>query len=785
MRRTTARWSVFQLYQFQATPPRAEGPPPAKAPQRMNLSKESQFVDPVENDFPLRIRGGEPRPDVPEDQYVDQTFAINTAIPQFHELQPWSSRAPENSFRFRPYPEFDETGRRMITALRNETRSPGSFKEAYLSKMKGKRAPAVPSAASVMQRELLCRRGTPYVDAIDRQRDVGRVTPATPKVPASAEASQGPFPYEWNAEDWYEYEVASVRMLRFKTENLDAPSARASEVTYKLVLGAPWEHHMAPFANDVAGFVADIGRQFLEEKLAAVRATLHAYESANGVDDELRRAFNLGSEQYSDEEIAEFAMRDLKQLEIDCVRTLSLINATQADFVDRSDASATWPVVETIEPWRRMVEFWSSHNDTTFNQAEMSTRKYEFRRFFRVVVIKMPFVSAEFERRLYDIRHWLHRRGSVEFQTVHKKSLIYDAARFPVEHDPANPPSHLDHSMYSFALDWQQAPADFARTIAAREGDSFESLASRLGCSSRAVRAANPHVHEITAGMTITLPRSRAALELATPAVPPAVVQLSADMKTWEAAAEAIGVTVEELQHANPNAVATYEDGFTVAELRVPHNYGGPSASEFAAVERTLVTDTFASVAKRLGTSEASLRAANPGVESPASVEAVQVPSDATRRRRLRHSLSRSEFDTAELFPSLIAERDQRQLPGELPSRPEVADEFPDEFPDERYPRQPKDLRGSDSWVAYTAAYLDRELSVTAEPGASYAVHPAWPSQPLPGSRQQTPFEEDQTWMLARTPMQQHEIFNPEGHLQDLPHINNEQFEVSLRRQAP
>ena len=655
--------------------------------------------DPVNDAFPVTIRGGDTRPDVPNDQWVDQSFAINTTTPFNHDLKPWSSSAPENAYRFRPHDDFDKVGRRMVEQLRRHERGTASFKDAHLSKMKGDRRPTAPSKCALMDRALQQHhRGIAHVSAEAEQRDAGRLE----QPPAAASLPVEAFPFKWNSEDWYEYEVAQIRMKRFEIENQGTGSPAASEVTYKLLIGSDWDHHLNHLADDMTAFIRDVARGIIEEKLAAVRSSMSSYEVGGAaVDRELREAFNHGDNDYDDDEIAAFALRELQGLEAECVRTLGLINSSRNDFVDSSDANQCWPVVETMEPWRKMVEFWMSRNTVTLTSIERSTRKYEFRKYFRTIKIKMPFQSSEFERRMYDMRHWLHRRCSVEFQTLHKKNLVHDAGRFPVEHDPATKPTVHDHSMFSFALDWQQSPADFARILTAKEGDTFESIASGAGCTTAALRQSNPSLRSIKAGAEVVLPRSASVRHLATPRTEPMMVQLTDEMRTWEAAASAIGVTVEELQTANPVALKTYKDGFTVGQLKAPFDLTGPTDAEFATEERTFMNDSFESVAQRLGTTVPALKAANPSVTSPSDVETVSVPQSATRKRRHQHSLHRSDAETAELFPSLVGDRDIREIPQEFPTAPERANEFPDEFDvTVPYPRQPKETLAVDSWLA-------------------------------------------------------------------------------------
>jgi murein DD-endopeptidase MepM/ murein hydrolase activator NlpD len=788
MRRNRVSLSIWNAYRIQTVLPRNEGPAPPEAPQNMNGTKAVQLHDPIDDPFPIKIRGSEPRPDVPTDQFVDQTFIMNATTPMFHELKPWSTTAPENAFRFRPHNEFDSTGRKLVKQLREDTRHISTFRDAYLSKMKGETRRRAPSSATLMDRAVReHHRHVGHVHAADKQRDAGRVTAPLPKVEVAAD---DPFPYTWHAEDWYEYEVAKVRTKRFVYENGAGNTEGSSEVTYKLMVGSVWEHHLAPLTDDLTAFIRDVARQIIEEKLVSVRALLSSFDTrgASIVDSEMRAAFSLGANSYDDEEIAQFAKRELLDLERECVRVMSLIASTKADFTDMSDPNAAWPVVETMEPWRRMVEFWHASEDGVYQQAEKSTRKYEFRRYFRVIRIKMPFQSHDLERRLYDVRHWLHRQATIEFHTVHKKNIVHDAARFPVEHDPEVLPTTADHGMYSFALDWAQAPADYVRTVRGQKGDTMATIAQRLGCSEKDLRAANPTVRGSVSGHSLVVPKTATKRQLTLPHGAPKTVPRDAAVKTWEQAAKRLHLTVEELQVANPAAVLSYADGAfaeTVTAFTLPFDSRTETTEEFAATEKTLLTDTFESLAARLGTTVESLRASNPEVKNPSDVDAIRVPRDAKRMRRTHHPLSRADAETAELFPTLVGEGTTRQLPPEFPSGPEVAAQFPDEFTTERYPRQPLETPGVESWLTYTARYLDRNLSVQNEPTSSYKTNPAWPAQPAPGTAQQTPFEEDQTWLLHRIPTQRHEMFNPDQHLQDSSNVNHELFAHSMDRLAP
>ncbi|KEG06331.1 hypothetical protein DQ04_14591020 [Trypanosoma grayi] len=87
--------------------------------------------------------------------------------------------------------------------------------------------------------------------------------------------------------------------------------------------------------------------------------------------------------------------------------------------------------------------------------------------------------------------------------------------------------------------------------------------------------------------------------------------------------------------------------------------------------------------------------------------------------------------------------------------------------------------------MSYTAKYLDKQFTHQAEPTPVYNVNKLWPMQQVPGKVDQTPFEEDQTWLLHPIPVQQMEQHHPEKDLQDLPFVNHEQFPRSLEWTAP
>ena len=142
--------------------------------------------------------------------------------------------------------------------------------------------------------------------------------------------------------------------------------------------------------------------------------------------------------EYSQEEMTNFVLQELRELEGQCLRILS--KCSQANLQhpqDNYNPQLAWPHVEQLEPWKRMVEYWSEHADTSFAQTESSTRKVEFRRFFRIVKIQLPFRSLEFEKRMYDVRHWAHPQFQRGVDIVRLHNVIHDSTIFPVEKDPA------------------------------------------------------------------------------------------------------------------------------------------------------------------------------------------------------------------------------------------------------------------------------------------------------------------------------------------------------------
>ncbi|RNC56982.1 hypothetical protein TcCL_ESM05412, partial [Trypanosoma cruzi] len=464
------------------------------------------------------------------------------------------------------------------------------------------------------------------------------------------------------------------------------------------------------------------------------------------------------------------------------------------------DPQVSWPYVEKLEPWVRMAEFWTSSSDTSFTELEMSTAHYEFRKYFRVIICKLPFQSTEFEKRMYDIRHWLHRQTTCEFHTIYRKNVIHDGSVFPTEHDPATPTTHDHHRMFSFALDWQSAPVNRLSVARVLEGDDWERVAQRLGCSVDDLKEANPAIEELEAGAVLNVPGG-ASRRLTSFGAAPRVLPLQNPnngkrIRTWEDAATVLDCTVEELQQANGHAALTYkqtgengegEFGPSVTELNVPLScWVSTAETEFSPVELVFAGDTFATIAQRLRCSEEALKKANDGQSDLSHARFVRVPAEAKAPRRLLEPQLRSQAATDVLMTRTIAEEAAYGIKN-IPDLPSNASKFPHEYhtPTSRFPTTPKEKESESDWMAYTARYLDKQFTHPTEPTPIYNVNKLWPMQQVPGKIDQTPFEEDQTWLLNPIPVQQLEQHHPEKDLQDLPFVNHEQFPRSLEWTAP
>ncbi|CAD2217871.1 LysM domain containing protein, putative [Angomonas deanei] len=639
---------------------------------------------------------------------------------------------------------------------------------------------------------------TRVLSPLEEQMDVGRLEkPLACAGKIAVDASE--FPFRWNTEDWYEYEVSKVRNKRFVFENTEEGGVNGSEVTYKLVLEGFWDHHVLKLAEDVCMFIKDIGRHAVEEKLKNVRELLAALENGGSVDPEIRKAFNApvkgpfsSKDMYDDEEVANFIRGDLRRLEEQCVSIINRCNVPVPGSTNLYDPNVSWPHVERLEPWVRLAEFWTSSSDTSFTELEMSTAHYEFRKHFRVVVVKLPFQSTEFEQRLYSIRHWLHRQTSCEFHTVYRRNVVHDASVFPTEHDPSLSPTHEHHRLFSFALDWQSAPVNYLSTEIVQPADTWESLASRVGCTVESLRHLNAQDAELKPGEHVRVPPNATNRRTSFGAVARTLpVRGDKPVKTWEDAASIIGCSVEDLQQANSFIASSYDPakGFdpSVEELVVPHTEWESSVSdEFAKEENLFAGDTFESVAVRLGCTVADLKNANPKVSDIKSTSVLAVPASARFKRRIVHPQLRPQAATDALMARTMEEEQSFGI-GELPSSPLNAEKFPHEYhtASSRYPTTPMQTSGTENWIAYTSRYLDKEFLLKDEPQPVYNTNRLWPFQQIPGKVDQTPFEEDQTWLLNPIPVQQLEQHHPEKDLQDLPFVNHEQFPRSIDWTAP
>lgn len=817
MRRTCTASYYWSRYRMPSQMPKFDGPAPVAAPQNMNSTKTNEFIDPIDDKFPISIRGNLVRPDVPEDQYVDSWYVCTSMTHHLGDYRPWSASAPANAYRFRPFNEFDSKGRQYIQQIREFTRynpkqSRGKgqkgfpFREAYLTKMaSGENPTPPPSRETILSRafEEKCQH-TKRLSPLEVQRDVGRLEEPLPCA-GTVPADNSVFPFRWKTEDWYEYEVSKVRNKRFTFENTEEEGVEGSETTYRIVLEGFWDHHVMKLAEDVCMFLKDAGRQVVEEKLRNVRQMLQGLDGGS-IDPDLITAFNAarqgpfgGKDAYDPEEVANFLRADLERLERQCVGVINRCNVPIPAATNLYDPQVSWPYVEKLEPWVRMAEYWTSSSDTSYTELEMSTAHCEFRKYFRVVVVKLPFQSTEFEQRMYSIRTWLHRQTSCELHITHRQNIVHDSSVFPTEHDAAVPTTHEHHRLFSFALDWQSAPVGFMSVEVVREGDTWASVAARLGCSTEALREVNEGAEEeLTAGINLTVPPSakrRLASFTSTPQVLPLTKEDGSKIANWEDAAKALHCTVEELQQANGHAAMTYQESESgagsfhesVQELNVPHTAWVTTHDDaFAKTEAVFDSDTFATIAERLQCSVESLREANPGLEDVTSVGHVNVPRDALAARRVVNAQLMPAAAAEALFARTTGEEQTFNLQN-IPHLPDNASKFPHEYhtATSRFPTTPKDPAFNDNWMAYTAKFLDKQFMHTDEPTPLYNVNKLWPMQQVPNRVDQTPFVEDQTWFMHPIPVQQMEQHHPEKDLQDLPFVNHEQFPRSVEWTAP
>ncbi|KAG5506368.1 hypothetical protein JKF63_05870 [Porcisia hertigi] len=274
---------------------------------------------------------------------------------------------------------------------------------------------------------------------------------------------------------------------------------------------------------------------------------------------------------------------------------------------------------------------------------------------------------------------------------------------------------------------------------------------------------------EVVAGVAVNVPGG-ARRRLTSFSPTPAILPLhrgdgKSAITSWRMAAELLGCSIEELQQANGAAALTYlaaadsGDGTfdpAVKELVVPYTATAASReSSFAALEPVFDTDTWESIAARLGCSKEDLLACNGADSQEADVSArsvVNVPASATTPRRIIHPQLRPQAATDALLARTLGEQAVGAI-GDIPSLPPNAAQFPHEYhtPTSRFPTTPQERMSSDNWLAYTARYLDKELALQDEPAPVYNVNKLWPMQQVPGKVDQTPFEEDQTWLMHQS----------------------------------
>eukprot|EP00760_Papus_ankaliazontas_P012349 PhM_4_TR15258/c0_g1_i1/m.54380 len=449
-----------------------DGPPPTSAPQPLNMTQTKDWVDPVEMEFPTSIRG-DVFPDVPEHHYHDQWYIMNSGVFP-GTVTPYSAEVPQNAFRFRPFPDFDQKSREVLTSMNTPQTAHGRgsapHREFSLAQMDGyqhDRRMTMDTAMSRTMDEKLHHRQ--HESPMQVQRDAGRLEKPLPG--AGERAVDSMFPFHWDSRDFIEYERAKHNMKRFTWQDCES--------SYMILICGMWDHQAELCAADFKTFLQSVAKQFLEEKIVSLRSQL---EGEITVPPHLMEAFS-GCDAL---EIDMYARNHIEDMITECTQTLSRVN------------SGEYPKVEKMEPYLRMEQFWS--DTTTYNNylvKEASTRKYEWRRYFRAVTMPMPFNDTLFEKRVLDTRLWLHRECTVEFHVTHKRNLVLDFNKFPVQHDPEVQPDHEHHRVFSFALDWKSpqpqlvAPATepIERLFA---NDTWESVAARVGCSVESLQAANP-----------------------------------------------------------------------------------------------------------------------------------------------------------------------------------------------------------------------------------------------------------------------------------------------------
>eukprot|EP00758_Cryptobia_borreli_P007817 Tbor_TRINITY_DN5333_c0_g2::TRINITY_DN5333_c0_g2_i2::g.4749::m.4749 len=808
MRRTPLAFYYWLQYKVGHSSPKIDGPPPKSAPQNFNDTKSVPQLDPIEDKFPRSITGGHVLPDVPKDQFTQMWYVGDRLSLGGKEMTSWVASAPPNAYRFRPFDEFDSKGREFVENMRKFVRQKSKtedrsflFREAYLTKMNDVKTPK-PSLETIMDHHTnSSTRKQNNVSVLAKQRDIGRYE-KPPECAGKIPVDSTQFPFSWNTDDWYEYEIAKVRNRRFKWHNIDTMDSSGSEATYLLIVEALWDHHAERMAQDVCEFVREVGRQAVEEKLISIRETMGQLRNGNtaSIDPDIIASFpkvareNKWVSEYTPAEVAQFIIAELEGIENQC---LSILARTTSSQVDRKDKNASWPHIRELEPWARLVEYWRQHGDKHWSQMEASTSRVEFRRFFRIVEVKMPFVSHEFEKRLFDIRHWAHRSCGIEYQIIYSANVCHDKSQFPVEHDYIQPHSHENHRMFSFALDWHEAPARQGSLVIVEENDTWETISIRIGSSIEALKEENDDVDSLKAGMQLAIPAGATKTTTShghTMGTIPVSEGKNRLYKTWEEIAKVFDCEVSDLQEVN--AAICEKDGSlspSAEAITVPyHILENSPSTEFATVELTFEGDTWEIVAKRLGCSVDTLKEKNAlngppeGAVHFVAGTALNIPEDAKHLRRIADPLLR--VDTLETITSVLqGEKKRAGLEDGIPMKPEGAEKYPYEYMDSttRYPFVPSHDQSTEDWLRYTATYLDKGMRLGGEAVPVYNVNKVWPEQQIPGTRDQTPFEEDQTWMMHHIPVQQQEMFHAEGYLQDLHNINNEMFPKSLDWRAP
>ncbi|KNH08543.1 glycoside hydrolase family protein [Perkinsela sp. CCAP 1560/4] len=513
-------------------PMQLDGPPPQGAPQSLNNTTSKAWYDKLENSFPTSIRGkGGHCPDVPDRHWVAQWFSLSQSLSRA-TLTPWSAEGPENAYRFRPFPEFDRRAREQIREMHAapEPYGPQSlpYRDRFLAELHATTNPEIThrtrskchaTPCTLLDREVprqLHQRE--HETPLQIQRDAGRIERP---IPIAGNLPVDPlFPYVYDPDDLREYERTKHHLKRF-TWNPDA------EAQYSVIICAHWDHQARLCAEDFSSFIGSIAKNSVEEKLNGVRSQIEFYThhaDAVGGDADAHAAMPTALDPkmlrrimeelqaegtYSPKEVRQFIIMQLESLERVCQHTLSRLN------------SGELPEVKELEPYIRSEAFWASKKPFgKFQEMESGTRNYEFRRFYRVVTLPMPFMDTELEKRVKDTRLWLHRECTVEYQTTLKRNIVLDFEKFPVVHDPTPRPDHTYHRVFSFALDWKP-PQPYG-------GTRFQ--------------------YNTKAGRRVAVPTETAQYEDVSPC------------DTWATVAHRMGTSVEELQTANEDVLTKVQE---------------------------------------------------------------------------------------------------------------------------------------------------------------------------------------------------------------------------------